>query len=290
MEALDFLYGTVLGRAMLRPLVSRPVSRAAGRFLETRASRALIKPFVRSSGIELEDYDLRDICCFTDFFCRPLKPGRRPRDRDPSALIAPCDGLLTVLPVEEDTVLPVKQSRFSLERLLGDRALAERYRGGLCLVFRLCVEHYHRYCYFESGRKGENVFLPGKLHTVRPVALAEVPVFTENCREYALIETERFGPAVQMEVGALLVGKIVNEHLWPRVVTRGEEKGHFAFGGSTILLLLQKDAAELTPQILEASARGEETPVRLGQRIGRASVGADNIRPSGESAALSAGG
>lgn len=270
MDALAFLYGTAPGRALLRPLLSRPFSAAAGRLLETRASRALIGPFVRSAGIELEDYDLRDIRCFNDFFCRPLKSGRRPVDPDPAALIAPCDGLLTVLPAEEDTVLPVKQSRFSLERLLGDGELARRFRGGSCLVFRLCVEHYHRYCYFESGRKGENVFLPGLLHTVRPVALADVPVFTENSREYTLIETERFGLAVQMEVGALLVGKIVNDHLWPRTVKRGEEKGHFAFGGSTVILLLQKDAAELLPEILSASARGEETPVRLGERIGSA--------------------
>ena len=106
------------------------------------------------------------------------------------------------------------------------------------------------------------------------MALADVPVFTENSREYTLIETERFGPAVQMEVGALLVGKIVNDHLWPRQVARGEEKGHFAFGGSTIILLLQKDAAALRPEILSASARGEETPVRLGERIGSANSAA----------------
>ncbi len=270
MELLEFLYGTVPGRLLLRPLVCRPLSRAAGRFLETGLSRALIRPFARRCGIETEDYDLRDIACFNDFFCRPLKAGRRPVDPDPAALIAPCDGLLTALRVEEDTVLPVKQSRFSLERLLGDKALAARFRGGICLVFRLCVDHYHRYCYFESGRKGENVFLPGLLHTVRPVALAETPVFTENCREYCLIETERFGPAVQMEVGALLVGRIVNDHLWPREVSRGEEKGHFAYGGSTVILLLQRDAAELLPELSAASARGGEFPVRMGQRIGTA--------------------
>ena len=270
METLDFLYGTAPGRALLRPLVARPLSRAAGRFLETRFSKRLIPAFVRSSGIDTEDYDLSRIECFNDFFCRPLKPGRRPIDRDPAALIAPCDGLLTAVPIRGDTVLPVKQSRFSLERLLGDRELAASFAGGLCLVFRLCVEHYHRYCYFESGRKSENVFLPGLLHTVRPVALADVPVFAENCRDYTVLETERFGRAVQMEVGALLVGRIVNDHPWPRAVERGEEKGHFAFGGSTVLVLLQKDAAELLPGIRSASARGEETPVRMGGRIGSA--------------------
>ena len=270
MDTLRFLYGSAAGRALLRPLVSRPLSQAAGRFLETGLSKGLIRPFVRASGIDTADYDLRDVRCFNDFFCRPLKAGRRPIDPDPAALVTPCDGLLTAVRVEGDTVLPVKQSRYSLARLLGDEGLARDFEGGLCLVFRLCVEHYHRYSYFESGVKGENVFLPGVLHTVRPVALADVPVFTENCREYTVIETERFGKAVQMEVGAMLVGKIVNDHPWPRAVRRGEEKGHFAYGGSTIIVLLQKDAAQLAPELLEASARGEETPVRMGQRIGSA--------------------
>jgi phosphatidylserine decarboxylase len=270
MSGLGFLYGTAAGRALLRPLVGRPLSKLAGRFLETRVSKGLIGPFVRKNRMDLSDYDLRDLNCFNDFFCRPLKSGRRIVDPDPAALIAPCDGLLTAVRVDGDTVLPVKQSRYSLARLLGDEALAAAFEDGLCLVFRLCVEHYHRYCYFADGRKGENVFLPGALHTVRPVALADVPVFTENCREYTVMETERFGRAVQMEVGAMLVGRIVNDHLWPRDVKRGEEKGHFAFGGSTVIVLLQKGSAELLPALLEASARGEETPVRMGQRIGAA--------------------
>ena len=270
MESLKFLYSTAAGRALLRPLVSRPVSKLAGAFLDTPLSKPLIPLFVKSCGIDTEDYDLREIRCFNDFFCRPLKAGKRPIDPDPASFIAPCDGLLTAVPIEADTVLPVKQSRYSLSRLLGDEKLAADFRDGLCLVFRLCVNHYHRYCYFETGRKGENVFLPGVLHTVRPVALEKTPVFTENCREYACIETERFGTAVQMEVGAMLVGRIVNDAPWPRAVSRGEEKGHFAYGGSTVILLLQKDRAELLPEIWEASRRGEEFPVRMGQKIGTA--------------------
>lgn len=273
MGSLEFLYGTAAGRLLLRPLVSRPVSRACGRFLDTSLSRPLIRPFARHAGIDPEEYDLSDVRCFNDFFCRPLKPGRRPVDPDPAALIAPCDGLLTAVEIRGDTVLPVKQSRYSLERLLGDRALAAEFEGGLCLVYRLCVEHYHRYCYFDSGRKEEDVFLPGLLHTVRPVALADTPVFTENCREYAVIDTAGFGRAVQMEVGAMLVGKIVNDHLWARDVSRGEEKGHFAYGGSTIIVLLRKDAATLRADLAALSARGEELPVRMGERIGTARNG-----------------
>ena len=268
MKTLAFLYGSAAGRALLRPLTSRPLSRAAGRLLDRPFSKCLIGPFVRSAGIDTGDYDLTRIGCFNDFFCRPLKPGRRPVEQEADALVAPCDGYLTAVPVKGDTVLPVKQSRYSLARLLGDAALAAEFEDGLCLVYRLCVHHYHRYSYFDSGVKGENVFLPGALHTVRPVALADVPVFAENCREYTVLDTAAFGRAVQMEVGAMLVGRIVNDAPWPREVRRGEEKGHFAYGGSTILLLLQQDAAQLLPEIREASRRGEEFPVRMGQKIG----------------------
>ena len=114
---------------------------------------------------------------------------------------------------------------------------------------------------------GENIFIPGKLHTVRPIALESLPVFTENCREYTVIESDNFGKAVQLEVGALLVGKIRN-HRGPGAVVRGEEKGMFLFGGSTVILLLTKDSVRINSDIAEASRRGLEYPVKLGQAIG----------------------
>ena len=268
MGALDFLYGTVPGRLLLAPLLRPGISRACGAFLETGTSKLLIGPFVRSTGIDTADYDLSQIHSFNDFFCRPLKPDRRPVDRTPEALIAPCDAWLTALPVTEGMVLPVKQSRFSLARMLDDRELAASFEGGWCLVFRLCVEHYHRYCWIDGGTKRANVYLPGLFHTVRPVALEKVPVFTENAREYAVLESENFGTLVQMEIGALLVGKICNERPGPGQVLRGQEKGHFAFGGSTLVVLLRKGAVELPPELLRASERGIEQAVKMGQRIG----------------------
>ena len=66
----------------------------------------------------------------------------------------------------------------------------------------------------------------------------------------------------------MLVGRIVNNDPGPGRVRRGEEKGRFEYGGSTVLLLLQKDAAALREDILSASEKGEETPVKLGERIG----------------------
>ena len=268
-KLLHFLYDTAPGRILLKPLVSRPLSRAAGGFLDTSLSKPLIKPFLRAGKIDLGDYLPEDYACFNDCFTRRIRPELRPLPEDETALISPCDGRLSVWPIRGDTVLPIKQSRYTIPSLLRSEKLAAPFRDGLCLVFRLCVDDYHRYCYFDSGVKSANVFLPGRLHTVRPVALAAGPVFAENCREYTFLKTDHFGLAAQIEVGAMLVGKIEN-HDGPGPFTRGAEKGRFLYGGSTIVLLLRKDAARILPELLEASARGEETRVRMGQIIGRA--------------------
>jgi phosphatidylserine decarboxylase len=111
------------------------------------------------------------------------------------------------------------------------------------------------------------VFIPGKLHTVRPVALQKYPVFTENCREYTILNTDHFGKIAQIEVGAMLVGKICNHH-GVSAIKKGQEKGYFMYGGSTIILLLEKDAVQMDPEILAANRSGMEVPVRFGQKIG----------------------
>ena len=265
--ALRFFYGTVLGRLILKPLCMRWSSRLCGWFLDSGASKPLIRPFVRRHGIDLSEYVSEGFKSFNEFFSRKIKADRRPVVLDPSALIAPCDGLLSVYRVSGDTVIPVKQSRYTISSLLGGDSVSENYQNGICLVFRLCVNHYHRYCYIDSGVKGENVFLPGKLHTVRPIALEKFPVFTQNCREYTVIATENFGDVVQMEVGAMLVGKIKNHH-GPGDVRRGEEKGMFLYGGSTVIVLLEEGRAQLPEELYRAAEDRIETPVQMGQRIG----------------------
>lgn len=264
---LDFLYHNGVGRLVLKFFSSRMVSAIAGGFLDSPLSKPLIKPFVKRFGISLEDYVSQQYRCFNDFFCRKIRKDKRPVDRRKESLIAPCDGLLSAYVIKENLVIPVKQSRFSLRALLGGDGIYRGYEGGVCLVFRLCVNHYHRYCYVDNGVKGENRFIKGRLHTVRPVALETLPVFAENCREYTVINTENFGRVVQMEVGAMLVGRILNYH-GKKQIRRGQEKGRFLYGGSTVIVLLQKGTAIIPDHIFRATTAGMEVPVKLGERVG----------------------
>ena len=267
MNLVSFLYYTTVGRCFLKGLTQPVLSRFCGAVLDTPLSLPLVPFFIKKTEICPEEYLMDDIHCFNDCFSRRIREGMRPIERSGECLIAPCDGLLKAFPIRKDTVLTVKECPYTISSLLRNTALAARYEGGTCLVYRLCVEHYHRYCYVESGRKSRNVILPGILHTVRPVALEKFPVFTENSREYTLIRTERFGTILQMEVGAMLVGKICNFHQEKEVV-RGEEKGCFQYGGSTIIVLLQKGyESAVAPAFFKAGKEGRELPVKMGETI-----------------------
>ncbi|MBE6635123.1 MAG: phosphatidylserine decarboxylase [Ruminococcaceae bacterium] len=270
-RSLRFLYNTAIGRFFLKILTARWISKLAGKFLDSRASKPLIKKFVRKNNINLSEYYADNFTCFNDCFTRKIRDGLRPVDALPTSLISPCDSLLSAYHIDENLVLKIKGSEYRIEDLLNNAMLAESFRGGVALVFRLCVTHYHRYIYFDNGNKGDNVFIPGKLHTVRPIALEALPVFVRNCREYTIMKTDNFGTAAQIEVGALLVGKIKNHHS-EYTFTRGEEKGMFLYGGSTIVLLLEKNRANLREDIFLTTENGLETDVMMGEKIGEAII------------------
>lgn len=264
--ALKFLYESPLGRLILKLLICPTVSRLCGRFMDSRFSKGMIRGFAEKNKISLEPYEDKDYTCFNEFFCRKLK--RFSFDENPRSLISPCDAKLSAFPIDSRREFFIKGVPYRVSDLLQNEELAVRYEEGLCLIFRLTVDDYHRYCYIDSGSKGENRFLPGRLHTVQPIALRSCNIYRENCREYTVMETEHFGSVTQVEVGALLVGKIVN-HQQAGSFARGEEKGMFCYGGSTIVLLLEKGRVHLDPELLENTEQSLETVVKIGEKIGR---------------------
>ena len=267
--ALRFLYRTLPGRCLLRLLVAPPLSKLAGAFLSTRLSRHIVPGFVKSNGMDLSEYPARAYDSFNDFFTRTILPGKRPFSDDPDALCSPADGWLSAYRADEDGVFSIKNSLYRLEDLLGGDPRWQRFRGGWVLVFRLCVDNYHRYAWFDGGEASAPVYVPGQLHTVQPIAFERYPVFVRNAREYTFLQSNRFGTAAQVEVGALLVGRIANLPVTGRV-ERGQEKGMFLFGGSTVVLILEPGKAQIPEQYLAATAAGEEIAVRQGQTVGRA--------------------
>ena len=266
--AIRFLYENPLGQQLLRVLVRPGVSRTAGWLLDRAPSRLLVKPFVEKNRLDLSDYPPRRYSSFNDFFTRRIFPEKRPVDLDPGHLIAPCDGKLTAYAIGPGSRFRIKGVDYDLEGLLRDEELAAQFAGGTLLLFRLSVDDYHRYCYICDGEKSDNRFLAGVLHTVNPFAAERRPLYRENCREFCLLETGSVGTFLPREVGALMEWRRVT-HQGAASVRRGQEKGYFAFGGSSIVVLLERDRVRLDGDILQNSAAGEETIVRMGEKIGQ---------------------
>lgn len=263
--SVRFLYQTKLGRIFLKILVQPWISKIAGFFLSSHFSRLIVPIFIKQNQVDMTGYKKQKFQSFNDFFTRKRLDNKV--DMNSESLISPCDAYLTVYPINKNSIYRIKHTDYRLKQLLEDETLAHRYAGGVCMMFRLTPKHYHRYCYICDCTIEKTKRIEGKLHCVRPVAYNAVPVFVENSREYTVINSNEWGKVVQMEVGALLVGKIKNYPIKTKAF-KGEEKGYFEFGGSTIIVLIEKGRIKLNKNILEKSRIGEETDVRLGMKIG----------------------
>lgn len=265
---LKGLYGTVLGRKFLKILINPTISKLGGAALSTKLSSLLVKPFIKANNIDMSDYTERAYASFNDFFTRDLKPGKRFINRDKEVLISPSDGRVSVYEIDDNMTFNIKDSYYTIESLTHSKKAANYYKGGTCVIIRLCVDNYHRYCYIDNGYKTTNKFIEGVLHTVNPVACEYYDIYKENSRECSLLHTENFGKVMQIEVGALMVGKIVN-YDQVACIHRGDEKGKFEFGGSTIVLLFKKDTVDIDDDLIENTKNGYETAVKMGERIGK---------------------
>lgn len=265
---LKRLYGSKAGRVLIAFLIHPAVSKVAGALLGTSLSCVLINSFVKNNGIDMADYAEVNYHSYNDFFIRKIKPELRPIDATPGHLISPCDAKLSVYEINEQSIFYIKNAWYSLKELTHSQQLSEKFTGGYCLLLRLTVDDYHRYCYIDDGVKSKNYRISGKFHTVNPAAVTCAPVYKENTREFTLMHTQHFGDVVHMEVGAMMVGRISNHH--ERVqIHRGEEKGYFEFGGSTIILLIEKDRVIIDADLLKNTEQGYETTVKMGERIGQ---------------------
>ena len=291
-SAMRFLYEKRFGRMILKIATAPWISKTVGWFLNTPLSKPLIGRFIKNNGIDMSEYELSadQFKCFNEFFYRRIRSDARPVAQGDwmssvFPLVSPADSRLSAYPIAEDSVFTVKNTKYSLTSLLRNEQLANEFIGGTCLIFRLTVKDYHRYTVPDNCTVSSDGYhlIPGRLHTVNPIANCHVRTFIENSREYAVLHTEHFGDVIQMEVGALMVGKIVNErndenndensgengseNSSALGFKAGQEKGHFEFGGSTIILLLKENAAAFDKRLFELSAEEKEIHVNYGEKI-----------------------
>lgn len=265
-KKLVFLYHTLLGRVILKFFISRAYSQWSARADNKKGSAKKIGSFIKTYQINTEDFEDKEYTSFNDFFARRIKNGKRPVSLDGKDLISIADAKLLVYGIENDLKIKMKNSIYTVEELIQDKNLAGEYKNGICLVFRLSVDDCHRYIYLDDGDLIKTKKIEGVLHTVTPIAAKKYKVFSENYRVCSLLSTKNFGEVTQIEIGAILVGKINNHQM--KKFKRGDEKGWFEFGGSTIVLLFKENCISVDSDIIAYSKRSIETKVKLGEKIG----------------------
>ena len=267
---LVWLYYNPIGEATLWALAKRKlVSSVYGNMMDRSSSAKKINPFIEDFDIDMSVAQKQEFNNFNDFFTRKLKDGARPIDTISNIVVSPADGKILAYANIRNSDFIIKEYRFNVSSFLDNPDLAQKYNDGALLIIRLAPVDYHRFHFPVSGNLSPNKKVDGDYYSVNPYALRKMAeIFCLNKREYTILSNPLFGDVVMAEVGATMVGSIVQTFKGSSV-NKGEEKGYFKFGGSTVVLLFEKNKIHIDKDLLINTAKGYETTVKMGERIGK---------------------
>lgn len=238
--SLNFLCRTKVGSVILKRLVKSDFSVLIGKFLDSKYSKVLLL-FKNVDLTKFEKNNILDYESYNDFFIRKSIVSEKIFKEN--GIFAPASGYLSIFCSNNDFM--VKNIKYSMYDLLQNHELAYEFQDSYIAIIRITTAQEHRYTYAVTGNLLSNTFIDGVLNSVHPIATEKNPVYATNKRNLSLIETETMGRVIQMEVGALCVGKIVN-YQNDGLVLGGTEKGYFAYGGSSIVLIVKKENVNLS--------------------------------------------
>lgn len=271
--AVKWMYQTLSGKLLTRLLITAPVSVGYGALQSAGQSRKKIAGFIKKFDIKMEDYvpeegrsEADPYSSFNKFFIRKFKEGKRSFLSAPEVMPAFSEArYFGYESMTDEQTIPVKGKFLGAEALLNSEKWNSTFKDGPLLLARLCPVDYHRFHYPDNGEVLDYYKVKGKLHSVNPIALKEyADVFSSNVREVTILETENFGKLAYIEVGAMMVGKIVQSGDL-KSFKRGDEKGYFLFGGSTVIVLGEKGKWKPDQEILDYTQKGIETYLQLGE-------------------------
>lgn len=248
------------------------ISKFYGLWQKLPYTKRKIVPFIEQFQVDSSEF-LEPVSAynsFNDFFCRKLKSEARPIAKGDHIAIIPADGRYLVYPdISLAEGIFVKGKFFSLEALLGCQKLAKEYAKGSLVLGRLCPIDYHRFHFPVQGVPKAPKRINGSLFSVNPIALIKnIQIFTENKRQITTLENTPFGKVLFLEVGAMCVGSIHQTHKPNVLANKGDEKGYFSFGGSSVILLFPRQSINFCKDLVDNSKEMTETFCKMGEPLG----------------------
>lgn len=270
---LKWIYSSPLGMKFLEAIVKKKIfSKLYGLFCNTKYSKRKIHTFIKDFNISMDEcaINYNDFKCFNDFFSRSLKQNARPFSMNKKILISPVDGRLSAYEhINLNKIVQIKGFTYSLSDLINNNKTSEKFNNGTCLIFRLCPTDYHRFHFIDWGTCESYNKIKGYYYSVNPIALKNISnVFCKNKREWSIFHSNNFGDILYIEIGATCVGSIIQTYCPEKNISKGDEKGYFKFGGSTVVLFFEENRAIIDKDILEQTKNGYETKVLMGEKIG----------------------
>lgn len=270
---LRFLYSSKLGKLALNQLIKRKIfTEVYGRLMRRPASRKHIEPFIKKYNIDTSVFekDVQSFASFDDFFSRKLKISARPITVMPGTIAFPTDGRHLVL--DDIRKLPlffVKGQKFDIRALLRDDTLAKIFSDGAAVISRLCPADYHRF-HFPCNAVIRRIYkVSGDYRSVNPISTrGHISTFFENKRIVSVLQSEDIGTVLMVEIGATCVGRIIQTAKVGKLYSKGEEKGYFGFGGSTVITIFQKNKVHFSDDLRENTKNGIETFAFMGDCMG----------------------
>lgn len=271
-RVLKWLYESKVGLNALELIVKRKIPTIVyGRMQDLYISSKKIHKFIKNQEINTAEIEgeISQFKTFNDFFTRKLKQTARPITFDKDEFASPADGRVFAYEnIDINSLVQIKGITYSLAELLGDKSLSECYDGGVCIVVRLSPVDYHRFHYPDEGLVISQKKIKGSFYSVNPIALKKIiNLYVQNKREYTIFKSKNFSDLVLMEIGATCVGSIIQHHSEGYSASKGEEKGFFKFGGSTVMVFAQKNQLEIDEDIISNTKLGFETKVNMGEKI-----------------------
>ncbi|MCF8057887.1 MAG: phosphatidylserine decarboxylase [Bacteriovoracaceae bacterium] len=275
-KAVRWLYESTPGKKLSKYLIKRPLSKFYGMAQESSLSHRKVAPFIKDFNIRIEEYlpeEGRDESdpyrSFNSFFIRRFRDGSRPFEANKALMPAFSEArYFGYESLDATKTIPVKGDLWGGKALLAHEKWGGVFQDGPCLLARLCPVDYHRFHFPDDGKILDHYRVPGVLHSVNPLALKSNPnIFSVNERQVTILETVNFGKLAYVEVGAICVGKIVQSRPMVGAFKRGEEKGYFLFGGSTVIVLGEPGKWKPDEVVIENTNKGIEVYQKLGTRI-----------------------
>ena len=270
-KTMHYIYNKPIGKMGLRVLFKRKIFSAYGGWVMNKnKSTERIKPFIDINSLDMSEFIVPEggYKNFNDFFYRKLQPNARPIGEN---VVSPADGKIVAFKtISCCSDFYVKDCSFNLNTFLNNEKLAKKYDGGSMMVIRLAPADYHRFHFPTDGTPNETKKIKGFYYSVSPIALKQnMKVFLQNKREFCTLKTKQYGDILMCDVGATLTGTIIQTYTANQPIKKGDEKGHFAFGGSTVVILFEKGKISIDTDLLENTKNGFETSVKMGETIAK---------------------